>query len=436
MKSTFKKIIILILTIEARLILKKYRPKIVGVTGSVGKTSTKDAVYAVLAGSFYVRKSQKSYNTEFGVPLTIIGGRNGWSNPFIWLETIIRGLRLLLVPSRYPEWLVLEIGADRPGDIKFLTSWVKPDIAIFTRFGDVPVHVEFFKSKKALIEEKTYLAKSLTEKGILILNADDPEVVALKSYSRGHLVTYGVGDAQVAASNYTLYFERENPEAPELLTGFSFKANIRGNCLPIIRRGIVGEHHMYPVLAALAVASALELNLVSATESLGKEVLPPGRMRLIPGIKNSLIIDDTYNSSPVAVLEALTTFKSISEKAARAIVVLGDMLELGKFSVDEHKKVGTLVQSSTAGVLVTVGVRAKQIADGAREAGMKRTTIHEFENSVDAGRFLDSFVKEGDYVLVKGSQGIRTERIVEEIMAHPEERQNLLVRQDKEWQSR
>src|SRR3990172_13183455 len=118
MKEILKKILISILRWEARLVLKKYKPKIVAITGSVGKTSTKDAVYASLSKFFFVRKSEKSFNSEIGLPLTILGVSNGWDNPLIWLKNIIAGLELITTREKYPEWLILEIGADKPGDIK------------------------------------------------------------------------------------------------------------------------------------------------------------------------------------------------------------------------------------------------------------------------------------------------------------------------------
>src|SRR3989344_1903834 len=144
MKSFFKKIITAILQAEARLILRKYKPKIAAITGTVGKTSAKDAIYTVLSGSHYVRKSQKSFNSELGVPLTIIGAASGWNNPLLWLYNIIAGLGVILLKNHYPKWLVLEVGVDQPGDMQKITSWLKPDIAVITRFSKVPVHVEFF----------------------------------------------------------------------------------------------------------------------------------------------------------------------------------------------------------------------------------------------------------------------------------------------------
>lgn len=436
MKSFLKKIIVLLLIAEARIVLQKYKPKIIAVTGSVGKTSTKDAIYAIISEHFSVRKSEKSFNTEFGVPLTILGGKNGWGNPFAWFHTLARGCLTMLLPLRYPEWLVLEIGADRPGDIRRLSEWIKPDVGVITRFGDVPVHVEFFKSREELIKEKAYLAQSVRRGGILVLNADDPDVEKLAQTAKGRVVRYGTsGNIDVAGSNYSLHYEKiDTSRGEDKLVGCSFKVNVGGSSLPVIRRGIIGRQQMYPALAALAVALALDLNLVEATEALTREVVPPGRMRIIEGIRNSIVIDDSYNSSPVALSEALNTLSAV-RVSGRAVAVLGDMLELGKFSSEMHRRAGEEVAKATD-VLIAVGLRSQVIADTAERSGLPRKSIYEFENSTDAARFLDAFVKEGDCVLIKGSQSMRMERIVEEIMAHPEDKEKLLVRQDEAWLKR
>ena len=426
------------LTAEARLVLKKYRPKIVAVTGSVGKTSTKDAIYTVLSSSAFVRRSEKSFNSDFGVPLTIIAGQNGWNNPIMWAWTLLKGLYLVVFPNKYPRWLVLEIGADRPGDIETLVSWIKPDMVVLTRFGEVPVHVEFFKSRQSLIDEKAYLAKALKPEGFLVVNGDDKDAMNIKMQVNGRKITYGFAEgADVRGSNYAVYFEKNGSGVKNdaVIAGISFKVNVGGSCLPVVRKGVLGQQHVYPSLAALALAVALDLNLVSSTEALSKGTSPSGRMKLISGIKGSLIIDDSYNSSPVATEVALDTLKSLKDKDRRLVAVLGDMLELGKHSTEEHRKLGGL-SARCADILVVVGMRAMQIADGAHAAGMSRHQIFEFENSNDAGRFLDEFVREGDIILVKGSQSMRMEKIVEEIMLNPEEKEKLLVRQDAEWQKR
>ena len=144
MKDTFKKIIVKILKIESKLVLAKYKPKVIAITGSVGKTSTKDAVYAVVSEFAYVRRSEKSYNSQIGLPLTILGIPNGWSDPLVWFSNILKGFWLVVWPHKYPEWLVLEVGVGKPGDMKEITSWLSTDVVIITAIGDTPSHIEFF----------------------------------------------------------------------------------------------------------------------------------------------------------------------------------------------------------------------------------------------------------------------------------------------------
>jgi UDP-N-acetylmuramoyl-tripeptide--D-alanyl-D-alanine ligase len=179
MKTIFRKIITYILQIESRLVISKYKPKIIAITGSVGKTSTKDAIFAVLSGVSYVRKSEKSYNSEIGLPLTILGVPNGWNNPLVWIKNLCKGLWLFLGPHTYPTWLVLEVGIGHPGDMHRTADWLQTDVVIITAIGETPAHIEFFSSRKSLIEEKSSLIQTLKKDGLLILNADDPDVCLL-----------------------------------------------------------------------------------------------------------------------------------------------------------------------------------------------------------------------------------------------------------------
>ena len=167
MREAFKKVVVWVLTREARAVLRKYNPKVVAVTGSVGKTSTKDAIFAVLATRYHVRKSEKSFNSEVGLPLTILGLENAWGNPLKWLQNMFDGLLLILFSAQYPEWLVLEVGADRPGDISSLRRWLRTEVVVITRLPEVPVHVEFFGSAQEVIEEKASLIDTLRPGGAL-----------------------------------------------------------------------------------------------------------------------------------------------------------------------------------------------------------------------------------------------------------------------------
>jgi len=153
-KEIFKAIIVSIITLEAKLILKKHKPKVIAIIGSVGKTTTKDAIYTAIVPSLHVRKSQKTLNTDVGIPLTIMGCESGWLNPLTWLKNIFQGIYVLLLETNYPDWLIIEVGADRPGDISGIARWLKPDTIVVTRFPDVPAHVEYFASPEELIKEK------------------------------------------------------------------------------------------------------------------------------------------------------------------------------------------------------------------------------------------------------------------------------------------
>lgn len=431
MKSILRKIITEILKWEATLVLKKYKPKIIAVTGSVGKTSTKDTIFTVVEKGLVARKSVKSFNSEIGLPLTILGQDNGWSNPFAWLETLSKGLLLGLFREHYPKWLVLEIGADKPGDIRDATKWVKPNVAVITRFGEVPVHVEFFKSPNEVFEEKAELVKALQPTGMLIVNADDERVLGLRERTKAKSITYGFSpEAMFRASNAEIAYTDGRP------TGMIFKFEYDGNVFPVTMNGILGIQPIYSALAALALGVYLKQNIIEMIGALAAHESPPGRMRVIEGLKGSTIIDDTYNASPVAAEAAVDVFDAIKTKPkAKKIAVLGDMMELGKFTVEEHKKLGKRV-SEKADIILAVGLRAKYIIEGALDGDMSEKNLIEFADSRTAGKYLESILSKGDIVLVKGSQSVRMERVVEEVMAHPEDAGKLLVRQEEEWKAK
>lgn len=424
-----KRIIIRIVILEAKIVFKKYKPKVIAITGSVGKTSTKDAVYTVLSKFYHVRKVEKSFNTEIGIALTILGAVSGRSNIFVWLENIFTGLYLIIFKSKYPKWLVVEMGAGKPGDIRILTSWIKPDIGILTRFPDVPVHVEYFKNSNEIIEEKLHLAYAIKENGVLILNHDDEKVIAVKNRIKRRSVSYGFSEGSTYKAGYQNISFKDFGEisAPY---GISFKMEHNGSTFPVIMNHVIGQNHVYAGLAAIACASEAGCDLLKAVEAIKDYHTPPGRLSVIEGLNESLLIDDTYNASPVAVHTALSVFESV--KAKRKIAVLGDMLELGSHTEDEHKKVGTILAPYT-NILVTVGPRSHFIKDGAIEGGMPKENIYMFESSITAGKFLEGIISSGDIILFKGSQGVRMERAVEIVMKEKSEAPKLLCRQEKEW---
>ena len=429
MKNTFKKIVSKILIFESRLVLRKYKPKIIAITGSVGKTSTKDTVYAVLSTFAKVRKSDKSYNSEIGLPLTILGVPNGWNDPVRWILNILKGAWLIIWTHKYPEWLVLEVGVGKPGDMKKTASWLRTDAVIITTMGTTPVHIEFFNSFKHLVEEKSGLIKTLRPDGLLVLNKDDEAVMSMKSKCKARTITYGFTEgADILGSGESIFYNADG--MPE---GINFRIDEGGVSIPVFIEGVFGRNHVYAALASLALASGLKWNMLDSANAVKNYDVPPGRMRLLLGINGSFIIDDTYNSSPFAAEAALKTLGEI--KSLRKIAVLGDMLELGKHTEEAHKSIGGIVKEQ-ADILVVVGPRAQDIKEGALLAGMSKKNIFEFSNSFLAGEFLKTFVEKNDLILVKGSQGMRMERVVEAILDERLDKKKLFVRQDKEWKEK
>lgn len=434
MKSVFKKIIVWILQAEAKAVLRKYKPRVVAITGSVGKTSTKDAVYAVLSKKYHVRKSEKSFNSEVGVPLTILGLGNAWGNPLHWLQNIIDGLSLVVMMRPYPEWLVLEVGADRPGDIRSLASWIKVDVAIITRLPEVPVHVEFFDSVEAVIEEKASLMDAVRPGGSILLYADDERTRRLQQRlpaPDARIVLFGFSDeTDVWVHRFEVVREEGGHNWP---IGMRATITVEDESAPVQIIGSLGHHAFLPAVAAAAAGHVLGVALPEIVAGLEAYEPPPGRVRLLPGIKGTLVIDDTYNSSPAAAEAALHALALTKPK--RAIAALADMMELGRVSVEEHRKAGAIA-AKTCDILITVGVRARDIAMGAWDNGMPEANILQFEDAGKAAAELQNMLEEGDAILVKGSQSMRMERIVEEIMLEPERAGDLLVRQDREWKRR
>lgn len=423
-----RNIFIKILQWQAVIVLRKYKPRIVVVTGSIGKTSTKDAVYNVLSRFYHVRKTEKNFNNDVGVPLTILGLPTGWRNPWKWLKNVMLGFGLILLPNTYPKWLVLELGIRKPGDMDVLKSWIKPDMVVISAFGTMPSHVEFFEDKYGVWKEEAGIIDTLKSDGVVLLNHDDPEVMKLVPTIKHRTYTFGTAlDATLRIVSSEIDYHSDRDEAQ----GTIFRVDYDGNSIPVHVHGFVGNNVVYASTAALLVAHVLKLPMIPAAENLSDGEFPAGRMRLVEGVKDTMVIDDTYNSSPSALENALEILATI-RTTGRKIAVLGDMFDLGKHAAEEHYKSGAYA-ASRCDMLVAVGIRARKIAEGAEKEGFPKDRIKMFDDSRAAGKFVETILKKGDVVLIKGSQGVRMERAVVEVMAYPELREKLLVRQDQSW---
>lgn len=430
MKRFLRSIFVSILAFLAGRVVRKYRPKIVMITGSVGKTSTKDAIAAALSEQFYVRKSEKSYNSEFGLPYTILGAQNPWENPIAWLKLFGEAFALWLLPNHYPNMLVLEVGADRPGDLAKIMNIALPDAVVVTRLPEIPVHVEAYATPAAIREEEFYPAYALDEGMPLILNAEDEYAQAMSARLPARVITFGTApNATAHISDPSLKMEDGKP------AGMVAMLTMEGKTCELFAPGVAGKPALYAPAAAIATAVSMGMSMEDAVKGLAAYLPPPGRTRLLPGINGSVLIDDSYNSSPAATEEALNSLNIVAKQLhLRRVAVLGDMLELGRYSHEEHDRIGTLA-AQQADLLVTVGIRSRGTAEAAKLAGMPEDRIKMFSDSTEAADELKNLITEKDAVLIKGSQSIRMERISEALIANPEGA-NLLVRQDAEWKKR
>jgi UDP-N-acetylmuramoyl-tripeptide--D-alanyl-D-alanine ligase len=350
---------------------------VVAITGSNGKTTTKELTAAVLATRWEVLRPQGSFNNQWGLPLTL----------------------LRLAPEH--QAIVLEIGTNARGEIAALAALAAPTVGIVTTVA--AVHVEFLGSIEGVREEKVGLVRAVPPDGVVVLNADDPRVAGMARDSRARVVTYGrSAGAQVRALDDLTEDER----------GLSFTVQAAGERLPVTL-ALAGRHNVTNALAAAAAGVALGVPLADTARALGG-VSPVAGRCVWRSAGDVTILDDTYNASPVSVRAALDTVAT-RRHGRRVIVVLGDMLELGAISEEAHREVGRQVAALPADELIGVGRGMQAAVEAAREAGLAEARhLTTFEDTV---AHLLKRLTAGDLVLVKGSRGMRMERVVDALVA-------------------
>lgn len=408
----------------ARHALLRYRPHIVGITGSYGKTSAKEAIAEVLAQAYVIRASRKSFNTEFGLPFTVLAAAG--ATPIRQLFSAVgNGMKLLFGRQPYPTILVLEMGADRPGDISQLLDLAPLTVGVVTSVG--PTHLQRFGSVEAVFAEKSLIAQRLDEHGWAVLNADDPRVRSLVETAPSRVVTYGFQSGVAVRCLDAAPGKNERGE-----WGMVLNVEFGREQFPAFLPGVVGRHSAYAALAAAAVGVAFHMDLVEISEGLKRYTPPPGRMRVLPGVKHTIIIDDSYNSSPdvcVAALEALREFPV----QGRRYALLGEMADLGSATEPAHKAIGKTIVDEQIDFLVAVGEKMKDAVREAKRLGMSEDRVFAFADPVSAARFVQDRLHPGDVVLIKGSQVARMEKATKELMAEPQRAHELLVRQEGKW---
>lgn len=345
---------------------------LVAVTGSNGKTTTKEITAAILKKRYEVLKNEGNLNNLIGVPLT-----------------------LLKLHSDH-EVAVIEMGMNRQGEIRELTTMARPDIGVITNIGEA--HLEGLGHVENIKRAKGELIEAMEGEHKVILNADDPALMELAQFVRGELITFGFdGKAHIRAEEAEVEWGK----------GTLFILEAGAKRIPVLLP-IYGIHQLYNALAASAVAYSMGFELEEIREGLEEYEPYSGRMEIISK-KGITVINDSYNANPPSLRSAIETMVKLA--AGRKIAVLGDMLELGERAPFIHSDLGCFAHEKGVDRLVTLGTLAGNIAEGAVKSGMDSKRVHSFNDKNELINFLKSEVVEGDWLLVKGSRGMKMEEI-------------------------
>jgi UDP-N-acetylmuramoyl-tripeptide--D-alanyl-D-alanine ligase len=360
----------------------EWNKPIVAITGSAGKTTAKELTADVLASSgLKVLKNIKNYNNGLGHPLTVLN----------------------LANDRTYDVAVLEMGMSTPmNEIRRLCEITPPDVAV--ELNVLPVHVEHLGSIENVALAKAELVEGMKQGGTAVLNADDPRVAAMSSLSRGTTITFGIDNyADVMALGIN----------SDRLGATSFTLSWKGESAAV-DLPLNGKHNVLNALAASAVGVTFGMSLAAVAEALSSVKAPPQRGIIHRFSRGFTVIDDSYNSNPAALLSMIDTMSEVGREAKRKIVVAGEMLELGPEEAAIHRSIGSRIGAGGVDILIGVRGMAKDLVLGAGEAGIAEAYFA--EDSEAAADLLSELVREGDMVLVKGSRGVRTEKVVERLL--------------------
>lgn len=363
----------------ARLYRSQFDIPIVAITGSVGKTSTKDMIYSVLSNKFNAFKTIGNFNNEIGLPLTVFKMTS---------ENKVG---------------VLEMGMSGFGEISRLTDIVRPDIAVITNIGIS--HIEKLKSQENILKAKLEILEGMDEGETVILNGDDPLLWGLRGTLPYELLYYGIKNEECDLVARNIKGFSDSTVFEFSLDGEIFAAEIE----------VPGVHHIYNALAAILVGVDYGMSGEEIVQGISSFV-PGGMRQNIIKTDKYIIIKDCYNASPASMRSGLNVLGVIEPngEGGRKIAILGNMLELGDFAVESHKNVGKWVKEENIDCLITVGDMAKNIAEGAKEAGFEKE-IYEFENNAEVISALTTLLKENDCILIKGSRGMRLEEVADSL---------------------
>jgi UDP-N-acetylmuramyl pentapeptide synthase len=413
MKDKLKKIIVSLLVARVNRLRKRHTFKVVAVGGSIGKTSTKFAVASLLGAKYRVRYQAGNYNDAVTVPLVFFGlPLPSLMNPFAWLLTFLKIEWQLRRPYPY-DVVVIELGTDGPGQLARDFSYLAVDIGILTAI--TPEHMEFFGSIAAVAHEELVLSDL---SATLVMNSDLSPAEYIPA--RQHLVTYGmktdgafkIVNAQLGASGYT--FDIQELGAPFLA----------------VSHPSIAVPQLYSITAAVVVGDLLGMTPGELTQGIAAIKPVSGRMQLLQGIRNAMIIDESYNASPDAMKAALDTLYALP--AIQKIALLGNMNELGeKYSPSAHAEIGAFCDAAQLTHVITLGPDANEyLAPVAEKRGCR---VKRCESPYEAGEFIKSILEDDAIVLIKGSQNrVFAEESIKTLLQNPDD-VTKLVRQSGYW---
>ncbi len=355
---------------------KKYSIPVVGITGSNGKTTTKEMLACILKRHGPVLKNEGNLNNHIGVPLTLLKlDQNHWS-------------------------AAIEMGMSGEGEIDALARITAPAVGVITNIG--PAHLEFLGNTDAVALAKAELLEHVRPGGVAVLNADDRYFGMLRNKCGGRVVSFGIEhEADVSARN--IRPERDYTDFALVAEGSRADVRLRA----------VGRHNVYNALAAAAAAIAAGMPLDAVKGGL-EDFLPVSMRSELRQVKERTVLADCYNANPGSTAAALETLASLRPEKKKAVAVLGDMLELGAAAVEAHREAGRRAARLGVDVLITVGPLARSMKEGALGAGMRKDRVFEAASTAQAAALLREHTGPGDVVLIKGSRGMKMEKILEE----------------------
>ena len=401
--------------------MRKNTAKVIAITGTVGKSSTKEAIFTVLKSQYSVRANYGSLNNELGLPLAIFGQRNG-TNVFSWLWVVLKITFKTFLFDKKIDIYILECGIDTPGDMDVILDLIAPDIVVITSVFE-EVHMEYFKDFATLVTEKWKLAHEAKEGALVIANYDNvPTLEQRSKLVKKRAITFGLNQ-KADYFGHTISFNE---------AGTDFMVRHRNNEQKF-HLALLGKVQVYTVLPAIIIGREFNIPWAEIQESLLTIMPLPGRLSLLPAINGAMLLEGSYNATPSSMKAALEVFKNLPAK--RKIAIVGDMRELGPVAERSHNEILTLLAKESE-IVCMLGPNYEKAFQDLPSHVRHQAALHHFETREDIVKFIVPKIAPGDLILIKGSQNtILLEKVSAKLLADPSTASTTLPRQYGKWLS-